>query len=71
MTICNVSTVYEKVTGDLFSYEPSDVIVHFVSECLTMNSGITLQFRDKFNKIDNLILQKKRKRNCSSKKGKQ
>lgn len=33
----------------------TDAIAHCVSECLTMNRGITLQFRNKFNNIDILI----------------
>lgn len=51
---------YEEITGDLFSDRSSDAIAHCVSECLTMNRGIALQFRKKFNNIDNLTLQKKR-----------
>jgi len=53
---------YEEITGDLFSDRSSDAIAHCVSECLTMNRGIALQFRNKFNNIDNLSLQKKRVR---------
>lgn len=50
---------YQEITGDLFSDQSSDAIAHCVSECLTMNRGIALQFRKKFNNIDDLILQKK------------
>ncbi|KAE9522533.1 hypothetical protein AGLY_017069 [Aphis glycines] len=54
------NNTYEEITGDLFSDRSSDAIAHCVSKCLTMNHGIALQFRNKFNNIDNLILQKKR-----------
>lgn len=51
---------YEEITGDLFNDESSDAIGHCVSEFLTLNRGIELQFRNKFNNVNNLILQKKR-----------
>jgi hypothetical protein len=57
-----INNRYEEITGDLFSDRSSDAIAHCVSECLTMNRGIALQFCNKFNNIDNLILQKKRVR---------
>lgn len=57
-----INNRYEEITGDLFSDMSSDAIAHCVSECLTMNRGIALQFRNKFNNVDNLILQKKRVR---------
>jgi hypothetical protein len=61
----HVNDKYEEIIGDLFSDRSSDAIAHCVSECLTMNRGITLQFRNKINNIDNLILQKKRVRDIA------
>jgi len=49
---------YEEIIGDLFSDRSSDAIALCVSECLTMNSGIALQFRKNFNNIHDLISQK-------------
>ncbi|KAL4122483.1 hypothetical protein QTP88_014805 [Uroleucon formosanum] len=62
----NHTSRYEEITGDLFSDQSSDAIAHCVSECLTMNRGIALQFRKKFNNIDNLISQKKRVREIAA-----
>jgi hypothetical protein len=60
-----INDKYEEIIGDLFSDRSSDAIFHCVSECLTMTRGIALQFRNKFNNIDNLILQKKRVRDIA------
>lgn len=51
--------MYQEIIGYLFTDNSSDAIGHYVSQCLTMSNGITLQLCIKFKNIDTLIKQQK------------
>ncbi|KAF0685053.1 ADP-ribose glycohydrolase OARD1-like [Aphis craccivora] len=54
--LCN----YSEQIVDIFSL-PNDVAIgHCISQCLTMSKGIALQFRNRFNNVQNLITQHKK-----------
>jgi len=52
---------YSEQTVNIFSLPTDIAIGHCTSQCLTMSKGIALQFINKFNNVQNLIDQEKKR----------